>query len=277
MEDKVQKYNAVLALVSVALASGAFAQSTSTTMDMGGGMTHVDSMGPNGAMSSSNCMNMGGGMSSCQTMDMSQSQRTYHTPDMSHPRTAGGNTISVIAGLIARSNERSFQKKVGALLAQGDCGGVAKMAFDKGRLELGNQINAACSQRQSAIALQPSTVNSTANGLGASPLTATAPELENRLQLAAAKANAATPTPLDNITTATKVEAIGTQILITAKVNASSAVLTDAVRSSVTNQICANMTSPDLLRAGASIRIKYFGQNGQDIGSVMVTRTECGV
>ncbi len=82
----MQKYNVVLALVSLAFASCAFAQSTSTTMDMGGGMTHVDTMGPNGAMSSSNCMNMGGGMSSCQTMDMSQPQRTYPTPDMSRPR-----------------------------------------------------------------------------------------------------------------------------------------------------------------------------------------------
>lgn len=65
----------------------AIAQSTtSTTMDMGGGMTHVDTMGPNGAMSSSNCMNMGGGMASCNTMDMSQPQRTYPTPDMSRPQ-----------------------------------------------------------------------------------------------------------------------------------------------------------------------------------------------
>lgn len=74
------------AYAALASAGGAFAQSTSTTMDMGGGMTHVDTMGPNGAMSSSNCMNMGGGMATCNTMDMSQPQRTYPTPDMSRPQ-----------------------------------------------------------------------------------------------------------------------------------------------------------------------------------------------
>lgn len=216
-----------------------------------------------------NCMNMGGGIVHCDTM-----------PDMSHPQTGGSNTVGVIADAIARSNERSFQKKVGALLAKGDCVGAAKLAFVKGRLELGNQISAACSQRQGAIAPQPSTVDpslATVSGAAASPLTATIPELERRLQLAAAKANAATPTPLDSITTATKVEAIGTQILISAKVNEANATLTDENRASIKNQICANMASPDLLRAGASIRIKYADRDGQDIGSVMVTRTECGV
>lgn len=82
----MQATRTALAIAGLTFASGAIAQSTSTTMDMGGGMTHVDTMGPNGAMSSSNCMSMGGGMTSCQTMDMSQPQRTYPTPDMSRPQ-----------------------------------------------------------------------------------------------------------------------------------------------------------------------------------------------
>jgi len=217
---------------------------------------------------STNCMNVGGGIVHCDTM-----------PDMSHPQTGGSNTIGVIADAIARSNERAFQKKVGALLAKGDCVAAAKLAFAKGRLELGNQIGAACSHRQGAVAPQPLTDDpSLATVSGAtSPLTATIPELERRLQLAAARANLATPTPLDSITTATKVEAIGMQILISAKVNKGNATLTDATRASVTNQICANMESPELLKAGASIRIKYADRDGRDIGSVMVTRSECGI
>jgi hypothetical protein len=240
----MQAYRMALALAGLSACGSAIAQST-------------------------NCMSMGGGMVHCDTM-----------PDMSHPHTGGSNTVGVIADAIARSNERSFQKKVGALLATGDCVGAAKLAYTKGRLELGNQISAACPQRQVATASQSATTDpsvATANSPATSPLTATIPELESRLQLAAAKANAATPTPLDNITTATKVEAIGTQILISAKVNASGMVLTDLIRSSVTNQICANMASPDLLKEGASIRIKYADRDGRDIGSVMVTRTECGV
>lgn len=82
----MQANRTALALAALTFASGAFAQTTSTTMDMGGGMTHVDTMGPNGAMSSSNCMSMGGGMATCNTMDMSQPQRTYPTPDMSRPQ-----------------------------------------------------------------------------------------------------------------------------------------------------------------------------------------------
>lgn len=242
--DNMQAYRMALALAALSFCDSAIAQTT-------------------------NCMNMGGGMVHCDT-----------TPDMSQPRTGGSNTVAVIADAIARSNERSFQKKVGALLAKGDCVGAAKLAFTKGRLELGNQISAACTKNHGGSTLEPATTSATiATGNGPTPsaLTATNPDLENRLQLAAAKANAATPTALDNITTATKVEAIGTQILISAKVNATGATLTDPIRSSVTNQICANMASPDLLKAGASIRIKYSDRDGRDIGSVMVTRTECGV
>ena len=81
----MQATKAALALAGLVFASRAIAQSTSTTMDMGGGMTHVDTMGPNGAMSSSNCLNLGGGITSCQTMDMSQPQHIFPTPDMSRP------------------------------------------------------------------------------------------------------------------------------------------------------------------------------------------------
>jgi len=83
----MQAYRVAVAMAALACGDIALAQSTtSTTMDMGGGMTHVDTMGPNGAMSSSNCMDMGGGIESCNTMDMSQPQRTYPTPDMSRPQ-----------------------------------------------------------------------------------------------------------------------------------------------------------------------------------------------
>lgn len=83
---RLPMFRTAIAFAALACAGNALAQSTSTTMDMGGGMTHVDTMGPNGAMSSSNCTNIGGSMTSCQTMDMSQPQHTYPTPDMSRPQ-----------------------------------------------------------------------------------------------------------------------------------------------------------------------------------------------
>lgn len=133
-----------IALAALVCAGDAFAQSTtSTTMDMGGGMTHVDTMGPNGAMSTSNCMNVGGGMASCNTMDISQPQRTYPTPDMSRPQT-NGTALNFIGDLVARSRERSFQKKVGQMLAAGDCVGASTFAHTQSHEAISDQILRSC-------------------------------------------------------------------------------------------------------------------------------------
>jgi hypothetical protein len=132
-----------VALAALTWTSGAFAQSTSTSMDMGAGMTHVNTIGPNGAMSSSNCIKMGGGMANCNTMDMSQPQRTYPTPDMSRPQT-NGTALNFIGDLVARSQERSFQKKVAQMLVAGDCHGAANLAFAYQRPEMSNQIRRSC-------------------------------------------------------------------------------------------------------------------------------------
>jgi hypothetical protein len=140
-----------LAFMALAYASVAFAQSTSTAMDMGGGMTHVDTMGPNGAMSSSNCMNMGGGMATCNTMDMSQPQRTYPTPDMSRPQT-NGTALNFVGDLVARSRERSFQKKIQQLLESGDCVGATIYAHSYHHEALSDQILRSCHFGQPAPA-----------------------------------------------------------------------------------------------------------------------------
>lgn len=263
----MQANRTALALAALAYASGAFAQSTSTTMDMGGGMTHVDTMGPNGTMSSSNCMNMGGGMATCNTMDMSQPQRTYPTPDMSRPQT-NGTTLNFIGDLVARSQERSFQKKVSRMLAAGDCIGASTFAHVHGHEAMSDQILRSCHFNRPAPAIAE-----TASRQGATqPI-----PLAERLRLAAATANAATPMALDEITTVSKVEAIGSQILLTATVNATGMTISDPFRSKVQNRLCADQSTPALLTAGASIRIKYFEQSGKEIGSVMVTRNECGL
>lgn len=165
----MQANRKALALAALAFASSAFAQTTSTTMDMGGGMTHVDTMGPNGAMSSSNCMNMGGGIATCNTMDMSQPQRTYPTPDMSRPQT-NGTTLNFIGDLIARSRDRSFQKKLNEKLSSGDCDGAATFALLNGRDVLSEQIHRYCMEKaraQPAVGLPVSQ----ASALLSAPLT----------------------------------------------------------------------------------------------------------
>ena len=132
----------MIALTTMACASDAIAQ-TSTCMDMGGGMTHCDTMGSNGSTSSTNCQAMGGSMATCNTMGMNPPQRSYPTPDMSRPQT-NGSTLDFIGSLVARSQERSFQKKLGAMISSGDCEGAATFAFSKGRSDASEWVSRAC-------------------------------------------------------------------------------------------------------------------------------------
>jgi hypothetical protein len=46
--------------------------------------------------------------------------------------------------LIARMQENSLRKKLGKMMAAGDCQGAVKLAYEKGRLELGAQIARTC-------------------------------------------------------------------------------------------------------------------------------------
>lgn len=48
--------------------------------------------------------------------------------------------------LIAKSRENSLRKKIGKLMAAGDCHGASKLAYESGRLELGAQLARSCSE-----------------------------------------------------------------------------------------------------------------------------------
>lgn len=128
--------NAV-ALAALACAGSAVAQ-TSNCMNIGGGMVHCDNMGTNGTSSSTDCTSIGGGMVTCNTMGTVQP-----TPDMSHPQT-NGTALNFIGDLLARSQERSFQKKVAQMLAAGDCQSAANLAFAHRRFDMSNQIRRSC-------------------------------------------------------------------------------------------------------------------------------------
>lgn len=259
-------FRSALALAALACAGDAVAQ-TSNCMTMGGGMVHCDNMGANASTSSTNCTSMGGEMATCNTMEMGQPQRSNPTPDLSRPQT-NGTALNFVGDLVARSRERSFQKKVRQMLAAGDCIGASTFAHTQGHEAQSDQILRSCQFNKPAL-----DTAETASGQG----TAQPIPLTERLTLAAATANAATPMALDEITTVTKVEAIGSQILLTAKVSTTGGAISAPFRSKVQNRLCADQSTPALLTAGASIRIKYFEQSGKEIGSVMVTRNECGL
>lgn len=259
-------FRSALALAALACAGDAVAQ-TSNCMAMGGGMVHCDNMGTNGSNSSTNCTSMGGGTATCNTMEMGQPQRSSPTPDMSRPQT-NGTALNFVGDLVARSQERSFQKKVGQMLAAGDCIGASTFAHAHGHEAQSDQILRSCQFNQPV----PSTAGTVSQRGNDQPI-----PLTERLRLAAATANAATPLVLDEITTVTKVEAIGSQILLTANVSTTGAAISEPFRAKAQNRLCADQSTPTLLTAGASIRIKYFEQSGKEIGSVMVTRNECGL
>ncbi|WP_123905442.1 hypothetical protein [Sphingobium cloacae] len=213
-------------------------------------------------MSSTNCMAMGSGMVHCNTMDMggaSQSDDGY----------ALGQGIGA---LIARGRENSFRKKVGQMLANGDCEGAARFALEKGRLELGADIAKSC---KPAPPMASAYINKPpAGGSAAQPASISSAQLESYLRNTAASIQ--TPVAIDDVTTVSRVEAIGSQLLLTANISKEGMGFTEDQRIRLVNNICAFDGSQPLMQAGASIRIVYIGKDGRQIGSAMATRQQCG-
>ena len=96
--------------------------------------------GAHAQMSTSNCIAIGPNLVHCDTMDMGP---TANASPQAGPN--GGEELGRGLGiLITRTRENNFRKRVGKLLADGDCQSAARMAFESGRLELGQSIMAAC-------------------------------------------------------------------------------------------------------------------------------------
>lgn len=115
-----------LMAAALTMSGQAFAQST-TCMNLGGGLITCDTVQPGGNVRT-DCMQHGA-ITSCNS-----------TGAGNQGAAAGGSVISFIEGI----NERKFNKRVGEILAAGDCIGAANYAFEKGRLEVGQAIAARC-------------------------------------------------------------------------------------------------------------------------------------
>lgn len=206
-------------------------------------------------MSSSNCMAMGGGMVHCDTMSMGNA---------GGPASSGGDdgsTAMVLQGLgdlLGFNGEKSIRKRVGKLIADGDCEGAARYALQKGRIELANQVAQICRPTIATVApaIDPNNLQS---------------------ELRRVAANARTPMTLNEGITISRIDATGEQLLLTAIVDVQGIVISDSFRRAATADVCAYKSSIPLLRAGATIRIVYLGRSGREIGSVTTTRHECGL
>lgn len=124
----------VLATFAVSTAN---AQATNC-MSMGGNM--VQCYGADG--SSTNCMSIGPNMAHCDTV---AGQSQPHTPQANAGSDNGGGWLDDLMPW----REGNFRKKIGKMIAAGDCQAAAKLAYEKGRLELGAEIARSCSSSTS--------------------------------------------------------------------------------------------------------------------------------
>jgi hypothetical protein len=115
---------------ALGFSSQAFAQST-TCMDLGGGLVTCDTVQPRGNVHTQ-CMRHG------TIISCNSTGGTYQGTDQG--AAAGAGLVALIQGI----NERKFNKRVGEMLAAGDCVAAANYAFEKGRLEIGQSIIDRC-------------------------------------------------------------------------------------------------------------------------------------
>lgn len=96
--------------------------------------------------------------------------------------------------------------------------------------------------------------------------------LEGALRAMAAAAN--TPIKVDEITSISKIEAIGMQLQRTYTVDGENMAMPETLRSRHREQICAS-SFVSIFRAGGSLREVYVEKSGREIGEVMVTAKDC--
>ena len=219
----------------------------------------------------SNCMAMGGGMVNCRSSDGSMTNCMGMGPDMATCQTTGGANagsdeadamlLRGIGSLIGRISDGPFRKHVGQMLASGDCQGAANYAFAKGKLEMGNSILQTCRTYSAPPPPRPVTDTSSA-------------DLPAMIQKTASLIR--TPMPLSENVTLVRLEPLGSQLLLTARVDTPLPGISDDARRRVEGEMCGHPALMPLLHYGASIRIAYIGRNGHDIGAVMVTKQICG-
>lgn len=210
-------------------------------------------------MTQQTCMDMGGGMTSCQGMTFGNSN-SVDSSSSSNPSNGDNGQGALAAGLgklIFGDREGRFRREVGRMLAEGKCREAAAYAYESGRLELGSQIASSC----------PSAAQRSAPSI-------TPENLEDNLQRLAD--NVRTPFQFDEITEITDVSAFGRQLLFTASIKTDENLISENSRRQITNYLCADNISPQLLGAGGSIRVVLHNNSGSELGAVMVNRSICG-
>ena len=193
------------------------------------------------------CMDMGGGMITCNGT-------TSGGPQQEQGGDGGAALGAALGRLIFGDPEERFRREVGRMLAEGRCRDAATFAYEEGRLELGSQIAQSCNQnsrgvdssvdQQGALDAKPTFKPGEESGVPV-PIEL---NLEERLRFIAS--NVQTPVQFDDLTTITRVESIGAQLLFSAAYHTDANVLSNEERQGFVNVICADEMTPNLLAAG---------------------------
>lgn len=241
-------------------ASKAEAQTTNC-MAMGGGMAHCTTMGSSGGMSNTDCMAMGPDMATCNTIGGGGS-------------TSGGAVGSPVDLYRMLFGDKT-RKQIGKLLAQGDCEGAAKYAFDHNRLEFGLKIQQSC--RSSDARTYTALSRAPASGKGLAPAQQAPGTLYETVDYLAR--NASVPFTADTqagTVAVTKIEAFNTQLRMNVQVNDPQATLAAMAAPANLQVICADPNFSKVLRLGGSIRLTFVRKSGAMLGTATETGQLCG-
>lgn len=214
-----------------------------------------------------NCMRMGSDMVTCHSTNGTVTNCMAMGSDMAHCTTTGGASPSTAAqgdggavlgqsvvGFVRSIQERSFKKKIGTMLANGDCIGAAKFALEKGRLELGVAIQQACQRNTD----QPvAGVLSVEDSVAKLAEVAKRGEIEPGLRLKDATAN-------------------GSQLILSL-VAEGAATDIDGQRARWVAESCSNDDFRKLYEGGATLRANYHTKDGAPLGTFLLTAGDCGV
>lgn len=221
------------------------AAQTSTCAAVGGNMVHCD--------------HLGGGWTDCTSTGAVATCQTMGTEGYDHTRGDSGKALGEgLGSLIASMREKAFRKKIGSMLAAGDCETAAKYAFEKGRLELGYAISQNCEALANRIAAP----------LNEAPVST----LEDTLRTIASQAK--TPVEFDENSTITKVSAEGRQLVFSVVVK-DRTLFTEAWRQSVVREVCDPQGVGQFVRRGATIRADFDASGGTRIGTLTVNSSLC--
>lgn len=176
-----------------------------------------------------------------------------HTMGGNDYRRNDGAVGQGLSDLIAGINERRVRSQVGKLLAEGDCEGAARLAFEKGRLEMGLAIREQCA-----------------------PSPARLPSVELARQLQAIAARAQTPAAYGDDLTVTAVQAVQTQLWLTVQYNREGAMPLE-YRQFAKTEICRSPDMQELLVAGATVWIFFLAPNGSQLAKEEASASVCGL